>query len=88
MAEPLAAAHAFAERLDAIQYRMHIAIDVLAIDVQRCAAWRAQRGMQYGTCLGQVDFLAGKHRIALRFDTALACKSGEQMQRFIGQQIL
>ena len=72
MAEPFAVAHGVGEGLDAGQHGMHVVTDILAIDVQCAAARRAQGGVQHGAVFGHIDFFAGEHGIALRFDAALA----------------
>jgi len=78
VAEPAAIAYLVRKCLHALQHILHVGIDILAIDHQLRAAWRAQGGMQNGPMFGKIDFLAGEHGFALRFHAAFACQVHQQ----------
>ncbi len=81
VAQPFAAAHCVGEGLDAIEHGVDVGVDVHAIDHVRRAARGAQGGVQHGAAFGVVDARAQEHRIAPRFDAALARQLHQQFKR-------
>ena len=67
---------------------MHLRHDVLAVDIDPLAPRRAQRDVQDGPVLGDVDLLAGEHRVAALRDAALLRKLEQQPQRLAGDPVL
>ena len=64
---PLAGADLVGERVDLLEHRVHVVVDVLAVHDERRAPrprGAAQRGVQHGAVLGDVDVLAGEHGLA------------------------
>ncbi len=57
---------------------MHVGHDVLPVDHDRLAARRAQRDVQHGAVLGDVDLLAAEHRVDARAQPRLAGELQEQ----------
>ena len=62
--------------------------DVLAVDHDRRAARRAQRHVQHGALLGDVDLLAPEHRVDAPAQVALVGELQEQLQRLVGDAVL
>ena len=63
-ADPLAGADAAGEGVDLLQDLVHVGNRVLAVHGQGVGRGAAQRGMQDGAVLGDVDVLARKHAVA------------------------
>ena len=63
VAGPLAGAHALGEVGHLAQHRVHVGDDVLAVDLDDRALGRAERGVQHGAVLGDVDLVAPEHRV-------------------------
>ena len=64
MTLPVATANAVGERRHPVEHRVHIGNDVAPIDDDRGTARRAQRHMQHGAILGNVDPVAAELEIA------------------------
>ncbi len=65
----------------AVEHRVHVRHDVVAIDDDRCAARRAQRHVQHRAVLGDVDLLAAEHGVdALRAGPASLGQLQQQPQ--------
>ena len=56
--------------------------------IERAAARHAQRDVQHRAVLGDVDVLAGEHRVAPRGDARLVRELEEQAQRLVGDAVL
>ena len=67
---------------------MDLLDDVDAVDDQRAAARHPQRDVEHGPVLGDVDVLAGEHRIAPFLDAALGGEVAEQQQRLVVDPVL
>ena len=63
-AHPLARADAAGEGVDLLQHLVHVGDGILAVDRQGVGRGAAQRGMQDGAVLGDVNVLACKHAVA------------------------
>ena len=63
VAGPRAAAHAVREVSHRVEHGVDFWNQVLAIDNDRHAAWRAQGDMQNGPVFGQVDLVSAKHGV-------------------------
>src|SRR5215471_8452024 len=74
---PLTAADAVGEVRHLVEHFMDMRDDVLAVDDNRCPAWRTQGNVQHSPILGDVDFIAAKHRVDARAETALLGQCGE-----------
>ncbi len=61
---------------------MNIRNDVFAIEQQFVVTRSAQSSVQNGAMFGAIDFLAGKHGIALRFNLHFACEIAQQLHGF------
>ncbi len=77
-ARDAAAAHTFAERSHVCERGAHVGHDVAAVDHHRPARSIAQRDMQDGSVLGDVDVLTGKHPIAEPFDVTFPRQLSEE----------
>ena len=62
-AGPLAAAHLVGERVHLVQHLVHLGHDVDAVHDQTGVARQPERGVQHRPVLGDVDVLAGEHRV-------------------------
>ena len=71
MALPFAGAHALGKVGHAAEHGMHVGHDVAAVDLDHRVARRAQRRVQHGAVLGDVDLVAAEHRVALGAKPAL-----------------
>ena len=88
VADPLARAHALAERGHPVEHLVHLAHDVDAVDDERALARHAQRDVQHRAVLGDVDVLAAEHRVAALGDLACAGEPHEQRHRLVGHPVL
>ena len=88
MALPVAAPHAVDESAHAIEDRMNLRDDVFAVDDDRGSPRRAQRDMQHGAALGNVDLLAAKHRVDALAQARLLGELDEQLDGVVGDAIL
>ena len=61
---PLARAHRVGERRHPVEHLVHLGDDVDAVDDERAPARHPQRDVEDGAVLGDVDPLAGEHRVA------------------------
>ena len=77
-ADPLAGADATGEGVDLLENLVHVGDRVLAVDRQGVGRGAAQRGMQDGTVLGDVNVLARKHAVAQLENTGLL-REGEEV---------
>ena len=68
---PLAAAHPVAEGRHPVEHLVHLLDDVGAVDDQRALARHPQRDVEHRAVLGDVDVLAGEHRLAALGEPAL-----------------
>ena len=72
MPEPVAAAHLVGERGHAVEHRVHLGHDVVAVDDDRTAPRGARkRDVQHRALLGRVDLLAAEHRVDALAQAAL-----------------
>ena len=63
--------------------------DVLAVDDQRALPRHPQRDVQHGAVLGDVDVLAGEHRVAaLRAARTRSASSTSSLERLVGDPVL
>ena len=60
--------HAVGERSHLIEHLVHVRHDVDSVDRHHRALRGTERNVHHGAVLGDVDVLAGEHRIAARFD--------------------
>ena len=65
---PVAVADAIAELAHPGQHLVHVGHDVVAVDLDHGVRGRPQRDVEDGALLGDVDRLAGEHRVAARLD--------------------
>ena len=70
------------------EHRLHVADDVLAVDVQLAAGRHAQRHVEDGAVLGRVDVLAGEHGVAMLLDLGGPGHVHEEAQRLVGRPLL
>jgi len=56
--------------------------------IEAVRAWRAQRDMQYGTILSDIDLLAAEHRIDALAQAALFGQPQQQFERLVGNAVL
>ena len=76
-ADPLAGADAASEGVDLLQHLVHVGDRVLAVDRQGVGRGAAQRGVQDGAVLGDVDVLARVHAVAQLQDAGLLSEGEE-----------
>ncbi len=88
VAGPSAAAHAFGERGHLVEHRMHLRHHVLAVDHDRGASRRAQRDVQHGPVLGDVDLLAVEHRVDAGAQPGSLRELDEKRERLVGDAVL
>ena len=85
---PGAGPHLARERGHPVEDGMDLGHDILAVDENLLAAFGAQRHMQDGAVLADVDLLAREHRVAPRGDAARPGKLDEQTNGLVGDPVL
>ena len=88
VALPVAAAHAVGEGGHLVEHGMDLRHDVLAVDEDRGVARRAQRHVQHGALLGDVDLLAAEHGVDALAQARLFGELEQQLQRLVGDAVL
>ena len=88
MAFPLARADPVGERRHPVEHLVHVGDDITPVDDQRPLAWHAQRDVQHGAVLGDVDVLAREHGVAALGDAGLRGQLVEQAQALVGHPVL
>ena len=78
----------FGEVRHPVEHRMNLGHDVLAVDQDRRAARRAQRHVEHGSLLRDVDLLAAEHGVDAGAQAALFREADEQRQRLISDPVL
>ncbi len=71
-----------------VENGVHVGDDVLAIDHDGRTARRAQRHVQHGPVLRDVDLVAAKHRVDALAQARLLGQLQQQLQRFVGDAVL
>ena len=89
-AGPLAVAHALSERVDLLQHGVNVCVYVLAVNDQcrGVTLGAAQRGVQYGAVLSDVNVLTGEHCLASLLQLDLFSELEQQLNGFGGNQVL
>ena len=89
-AGPLAVAHALSECVDLLQHGVNVCVYVLTVNGQcrGVTLGAAQRGVQYCAVLGDVNVLAGEHRLASLLQLDLFSELDQQLNGFGGNQVL
>ena len=85
---PCAAAHAIGEVRHPVEHGMNLGHDVLAVDQDRRAARCAQRHVEHGSLLRDVDLLAAEHGVDAGAQAAVLREADEQRHRFVGDAVL
>ncbi len=85
---PCPAADAIRKVRHPVEHGMNAGHDVLAVDQDRRAARRAQRDVEHGTFLRDVDLLAAEHGVDARAQAALLGEADEQRQCLVGDPVL
>ena len=67
---------------------MDVCDDVAPVHDQRSLPWHAQRDVQHRAVLGDVDSLAGEHRVAPFGHAGLPGQLDEQAERLVGHAML
>jgi hypothetical protein len=83
-----AAAHRIGETAHQPQYALYIGHDILAVHVNGMAGAVAQRGMQGGAPLGEIDLLAAEHAPDRGGQPGLYGQGHQQLDGFIGDAVL
>ena len=83
-AGPLAAAHPVGEVRHPVQHLVHIGHDVMAVGDDLLAARRSQRDVQNRTVFGDVDVLAGEHRVDPLAQPGPLGERDQQPNRLVG----
>ena len=81
-------AHAIGEVRHPVEHGVHLGHDVLAVDQDRRAARRAQRHVEHGPFLRDVDLLAAEHGVDAGAQAAVLREADEQRQRVLGDPVL
>ena len=85
---PGPAADAVGEITHLAEDRLHVADDVLAVDVELAAGWHAQRHVEDRAVLRRVDVVPGEHRVAMRVDVGGVGQIHQEAQRQVGRPLL
>ena len=85
---PLAGADRVGKARHPVEHRVDRGHDVLAVDEDRRVRGRAQRDVQHGAVLGDVDVLAGEHRVDPPAQAALLGQLDQQPQRLVRDPVL
>ena len=88
LALPIAAAHAIGEVRHPVQNCMNVGDHVAAVAKNGCAARRAQRHMQDGAVLRDIDLLAAEHRVDAIAQPRLLRELQQQSQCLVGDPVL
>ncbi len=67
---------------------MHVARDVLAVDLEMRARGHAQRHMQHGAVFGRVDVVAAEHGVPALLDVGGPGQRHEEAQRLVRDTVL
>ena len=84
VAGPLAAPHPVGEPAHLVEDGVDRGNDVLAVDFDALVARRAERDVEDGAVFGDVDVLAGEHRIAELLDAGAASPSADEHAQRLG----
>ena len=71
-----------------VEHRVDVGHDVFAIDDDRGAFGRAERHVQDGPLLGEIDLLAAKHGVDPLAQAGLVRELKKKLQRLIGDAVL
>ena len=71
-----------------VEHLVHLGDDVDPVDDERAAARHPQRDVEHRAVLGDVDPLAGEHRVASLGDACLLRERDEQPERLVGDAVL
>ena len=85
---PGAGAHVVGEPAHAVEHLVDLGDDVVALVGDHRALGCSQRDVEHGPVLGDVDVLAGEHRIPELLDAGGAGEVGEQRDRVPGDPVL
>ena len=88
VAAPLARAHALGEDRHPPEHRVNLCDDIDAVHDQRAAARHPQRHVQDRAVLGDVDPLAGEHRLDMGAQPGLLREREQQGERLVGDPVL
>ena len=76
------------ERAHPVEHVVHLSHDVLPVDDERARAGQAERDVERGSVLGDVDVLAAEHRVAALGDAALVGERKQKRDRLLGDAVL
>ncbi len=88
VAPPGAAADALGEGRHPVEDLVHRGHHVLAVQPDGCASRRPQGDVQHGPLLGDVDFVAAKHRVDAPAQVRLLCQLHQQLEGLLGDSVL
>ena len=88
MTLPRTTANLLSEARHFIEHFMDSGNDVFAINNNLFALRCTQRNVEYGAVLGDVDLLAGKHRLNAGLESGFFGELKQQLERLISQAIL
>ena len=85
---PLARADAVGEGGHPVEDGVHLRDDVDAVDDERLPSWHAQRDVEDGAVLGDVDAVAAEHRLGPLAQAGLLGELQEEAERLVGDAVL
>src|SRR5262247_2312836 len=88
VASPLAAAYSVTKTLHVLEDRLHLGHDIRAVNNNGTIGAVAQRDMEHGPVLGDVDLLPSKHLLGPAFEIRLSGKVAQELHRLLGDAIL
>ncbi len=88
MTGPGTAADAIAERRHPVEHLVHVGHDIVSVDDDALVAWRAERHVEDGSVLGDVDLLAGEHRVDPRTQSRRFRQPHQEADGLVGDAVL
>ena len=88
MGDPIVRAHPVGEGAHRVEHLVHVGDDVRAVDGDHGAAGRTQGDVHHRPVLGDVDVLAGEHRVASGLDTGTLGERDETGQHRVVDAML
>ena len=87
-AAPRPVAHLGGERAHPPEHLVHVGHHVVSVDVDVRTGRGAQRGVQHGAPLGDVDLLPGEHRVAPRLDARCRGNREQRVDHRVVDEVL
>ena len=88
MSAPAAIPDLIGERGHSVEHRVHMGHDIVAVEVNRLAAWRTECHVEYGAPFGAVDSVAADHRLDAFAQAAGIGQAHQEADGLVGHMVL